>query len=64
MSSTSATVADWTVRPAERDWTFKADATNRLSTAQEAFIAPTQDIRMSACAVRRPRTYGAMIVVV
>jgi len=43
--------ADWTIRPAERDWTFEADATNRLSTAQEAFIAPTQDIRMSAWSV-------------
>ena len=31
---------DWTVLPAERDWTFEADAADRASPAMERFISP------------------------
>ena len=42
---------DWTVRPAARNWTFERDAENSLSPAQEVFMAPNQDIRVSAWSV-------------
>ena len=41
----------WSVRSADRAWTFETDAKDWLSTAQEAFISPTQDIRVSAWSV-------------
>jgi len=41
----------WTVRPADRRWTFAADATTWLSTAEEALLSPAGDIRVAAWSV-------------
>jgi hypothetical protein len=41
----------WTVRPAERAWTFEADATDRSSSATEDLIAPDGDVRVSVWSV-------------
>jgi len=43
--------ADWTERPAERDWTVATDAADWLSAAQESFIAAAGDVRLSAWSV-------------
>jgi hypothetical protein len=43
--------ADWTERPAERDWTLEADATDWLSPAQEGFVGPLGDVRLGAWSV-------------
>jgi len=40
--------ADWTVVPADHNWTYANDATNKLSTGQEVFRPPAGDIRVSA----------------
>ena len=42
--------ADWTVKPADHDWTLAEDAANWMSTGHEAFILPNQ-IRVSAWSV-------------
>jgi hypothetical protein len=42
---------DWTVRSAERDWTFEADAADRASPAMERFIAPDGSVGVSAWSV-------------
>lgn len=42
---------DWTVRPAERDWTFEADAADRSSPAMERFMAPDGSVQVSAWSV-------------
>ncbi len=42
---------DWEVWPADRDWSFGADATDFLSPAHEAFIAPERAVRVSAWSV-------------
>ena len=49
--------ADWTVVPADEDWTV-ADADDWLSPAQEAFSDPAQSVRVSAwsIAVDRQKT--------
>jgi hypothetical protein len=41
----------WTVRSAERDWTFAADATDRSSPATEDLMAPDGDVRVSVWSV-------------
>jgi hypothetical protein len=41
----------WSTRPSQRDWTFEADATDWLSTAHEALIAPNDAIRVSAWSI-------------
>ena len=41
----------WTVRPAERDWTFEADAADRASPAMERFISPDGNVRVSVWSV-------------
>ncbi len=43
--------ADWTVRPATRDWTLEVDAADWLSVAQESIIDPPQKVRVSAWSV-------------
>lgn len=43
--------SDWTVEPANHDWTLTADADNWLSTGQEVFRPPSGDIRVSAWSV-------------
>ena len=42
--------SDWTVRPADHDWTLAGDAGDWLSTGQEALILPNE-IRVSAWSV-------------
>lgn len=42
---------DWTVEPADHDWTIDADSKDFLSRGQEAFIAPGRTIRVSAWSV-------------
>jgi predicted lipoprotein with Yx(FWY)xxD motif len=39
--------SDWTVVPADHDWTLAEDANNWLSTGHEVFLSPAQDIRVS-----------------
>jgi hypothetical protein len=41
----------WTVRAAERDWTFDTDATDRSSPAMVDLVAPDGDIRVSVWSV-------------
>jgi hypothetical protein len=41
----------WTVRPAERGWTYEADAADRSSPATEDLIAPDGDVRVSVWSV-------------
>jgi hypothetical protein len=48
---TIAHPADFTERPAVRDWTFEADAANWLSTAQESFVRQDGQLRVSAWSV-------------
>jgi hypothetical protein len=43
--------SDWTVTPADHDWTLEADADEWLSTGQEVFYPPNHDIRVSAWSV-------------
>lgn len=43
--------AEFTERPADRDWTFEADAANWLSTAQESFVRTDGQVRVSAWSV-------------
>lgn len=43
--------ADWTVRPAERDWDFETDAADWLSPATDDFISPDGHVRVSAWAI-------------
>jgi hypothetical protein len=40
--------ADWSVQPAERAWSFAADADDVLSMGQEMFISPDGHVRVSA----------------
>lgn len=46
---------DWRVVPADHDWTWEADATNWLSTAHDAFIAPGDALRVSVWTVPLPQ---------
>ena len=41
----------WTMRSAERDWTFEADAADPASPAMEDFIAPDGSVRVSVWSV-------------
>ena len=44
--------ADWTVRPATRDWTFPADATaDPFGTAMETFVSADSSVAASAWSV-------------
>jgi hypothetical protein len=43
--------AGWSVAPAKRAWTYAADATDWLSPAHDAFLAPDQSVRVSAWSV-------------
>ena len=43
--------ADWTERPAERNWAFATDAADWLSPGQESFISAPGDLRVSAWSV-------------
>ncbi len=43
--------ADWTERPAERNWAFATDAADWLSPGQENFISAPGDLRVSAWSV-------------
>ena len=42
---------DWTVTPADHDWTLEADADDWLSTGQDMFTSPDGHVRVSAWAV-------------
>jgi hypothetical protein len=42
---------DWTVEPADHDWTLAKDAGDWLSTGQDVFYSPSRDVRVSAWAV-------------
>ncbi len=42
---------DWTVQPADHGWTMEADAKDFASTGHEAFMSPSDDIRVSAWSV-------------
>jgi predicted lipoprotein with Yx(FWY)xxD motif len=48
--------SDWSVVPADHDWTLAEDADNWLSTGQEVFLSPTQDVRVSVWEVDRGTT--------
>jgi hypothetical protein len=52
--------SDWTVVPADHDWTLAEDADNWLSTGQEVFYSPTQDIRVSLGSSWRHDATGAV----
>ena len=41
----------WTMRSAERDWTFEADAMDRSSPATDDLLAPDGDVRVSVWSV-------------
>jgi len=43
--------SDWTVQPSTRAWTFKDDAKDFLSPAQDAFVSPDGHIRLSVWSV-------------
>jgi hypothetical protein len=43
--------AGWSVAPANRGWTYAADATDPLSPANDAFLTPDQSVRVSAWSV-------------
>ena len=43
--------ADWTAFPADHDWTLAEDAANYLSTGQEVFRPPSDNVRVSAWSV-------------
>jgi hypothetical protein len=43
--------ADWTVIPAARAWEVETDAANHVSEAAEAFLSPSEDIRVSVWTV-------------
>ena len=43
--------ADWTVIPAEHDWTLGRDAQDVMSSGQEMFMAPSGNVRVSAWSV-------------
>lgn len=42
---------DWHESSATRDWTMEADANDWMSVAQESFVSPRSDIKVSAWAV-------------
>jgi len=42
---------DWTVMPADHDWTLAADADQWPSTGFESFFSPTEDVLVSAWSV-------------
>lgn len=48
----------WTAVPANRAWSFQADAENWLSPAEDAFLAPDASVRVAAWAV--PLTAGQL----
>ncbi len=43
--------SDWTVSPADHDWTLAEDANDVLSSGQEMFRSPNRDVRVSAWSV-------------
>jgi hypothetical protein len=47
---------EWTVISADHDWTLAGDADSWLSTGQEAFVSPFEDVRVSAWSVPMERT--------